>query len=123
VQNTSRTTVIFSDHNSNGSTTSYKPAVTEKNQCVRFVVPWYYDRTRARISAAPYAVPSHVYFQAICSPATATNPNLVYASAADDFQCGYYLGAPPFDRPSNTVNGMSPFDNDIYNAIKTATVS
>lgn len=95
-----------------------RTVANEKNQPLRFTTPFYSTQNRIRIGAQASGVQGAIYVRS--SPSGATNPVICYLSAADDFQCGYFLGAPPMDRLWTATNNL---DTALNTALNQAWVS
>lgn len=115
VQKSQHFTVSFGpDYSPN---TAYRPVIAEKNEPVRFTTPFYHPQNRLRISTV-LGMNVGAYVRSF--PAASTNPVIGYASAADDFQCGYFISAPPLDRLFTLTNNV---DTALNNALNQAWVS
>jgi hypothetical protein len=101
-----------------GQNSSYKAMATEKNQPLRYTVPYYHTQNRVRIMSSVYPYASLNAFPSLfvrSTPTGASAPVVGYASAADDYQCGYFVGAPPMCRPFTAINNIDTALNATYN--------
>lgn len=116
VQRSQHLVATYGSDFSQNSTT--KAVANEKDQPLRFTTPFYSTQNRIRIGTNPNGVGGGLYVRS--APAGATNPVILYMSAADDFQCGYFLGAPPLDRMWTATNNL---DTALNTALNQAWVS
>lgn len=116
VQKKQHVAVSFGN-DSSANTNAYKVIISEKDEPLRFTVPWYFSQNRTRINSYNFS-PVGGYARSV--PPNASNSVLSYVSAADDFQCGYFLGAPPLDYPWATSNNI---DTALNTALNQAWVS
>lgn len=102
-QGNSHLTVTLAEANTTDC--SGKAMVSEKGQCLRATVPYYAQATRWRVSSNAPGTNTALCMRTV--PSGANYYTVSYLSAADDFQCGYFLGAPPLDRVYTASNNLN----------------